>query len=57
LHAVDRGPLLVGPLPTRLPAVLTATTHPAVAGHDGPATPAARLRADATCHGADFSRG
>src|ERR1700730_2868845 len=56
-RSVDRGPLLVGPLPTRLPAVLAATAHPAIAGHDGTSTPAAWLRADATCHGADFSRG
>jgi hypothetical protein len=51
----DRGPLLVGPLPTRLPAVLAPPAHPAVG--DVAATPAAWLRADATCHGADFSRG
>jgi len=54
-YAIDRGTLLVGPLPARLPAVLAATAHPAVG--DVAATPAARLRADATCHGADFSRG
>jgi hypothetical protein len=53
--AVDRGPLLVGPLPARLPAVLAATSQPVVA--DVAAAPAARLRADATAHGADFSRG
>jgi hypothetical protein len=55
LGTVDRGPLLVGTLPARLPAVLTATTHPAVG--DVAATPTAWLRADAACHGADFSRG
>ena len=55
LGAVDRGSLLVGALPTRLPAVLAAASHPAVG--DIPATPAARLRADASSHGADFSRG
>jgi hypothetical protein len=55
LDTVDRGPLLVGALPTRLPAVLTATAHPAVG--DVAATPTAWLRADAACHGADFSRG
>ena len=55
LGAVDRGSLLVGALPTRLPAVLAAASHPAVG--DISATPAARLRADALSHGADFSRG
>jgi hypothetical protein len=54
-RSVDRGPLLVGPLPTRLPAVLAPPAHPVVG--DVAATPAAWLRADATCHGADFSRG
>jgi hypothetical protein len=34
---------------------LTATAHPAVG--DVAATPTAWLRADAACHGADFSRG
>jgi hypothetical protein len=53
--AVDRGTLLVGPLPARLPAVLAATAHPAVG--DVASTPSARLWADATCHGADCSRG
>jgi hypothetical protein len=38
-----------------LPAVLAAASHPAV-GHVA-STPSARLRADATSHGADFSRG
>jgi hypothetical protein len=38
-----------------LAAVLAATAHPVVG--DVASTPAARLRADATCHGADFSRG
>jgi hypothetical protein len=38
-----------------LPAVLAPPAHPAVG--DVAATPAAWLRADATCHGADFSRG
>ena len=52
---VDRGPLFVGALPARLPAVLTATAHPAVG--NVAATPTAWLRADAACHGADFSRG
>ena len=56
-RSVDRGPLLVGPLPTRLPAVLAATAHTAVAGQDGTSAPAARLRVDATGHAADFSRG
>ena len=55
LDTVDRGPLLVGALPARLPAVLTATAHPAVG--NVAATPTAWLRADAACHGADFSRG
>src|SRR6201999_1144197 len=55
LDTVDRGSLLVGALPARLPAVLAATPHPAVGV--GPATPTAWLRADAACHGADFSRG
>jgi hypothetical protein len=54
-HSVDRGPLLVGPLPARLPTVLAPTAHPAVS--DVAPAPAARLRTDATCHGADFSRG
>ncbi|MDT7767713.1 MAG: hypothetical protein QOI30_709 [Mycobacterium sp.] len=54
-HTVDRGPLLVGTLPTRLPAVLAATAQPVVG--DVSSTPAARLRADATSHGPDFSRG
>jgi hypothetical protein len=38
-----------------LPAVLTASPQPAVG--DISATPAARLRADASSHGNDFSRG
>jgi hypothetical protein len=38
-----------------LPAILTATAHPAVG--NVAATPTAWLRADAACHGADFSRG
>jgi hypothetical protein len=38
-----------------LPAVLTATAHPAVG--NVAATPTAWLRADAASHGADFSRG
>ncbi len=54
-RAVDRGPLLVGALPTRLPTVLFASPHAAVS--DISATPSARLRADASSHGADFSRG
>lgn len=54
-RAVDRCPLLVGALPTRLPAVLAASPHPAVG--DISATPAARQRADASSHGTDFSRG
>ena len=55
LDTVYRGPLLVGALPTRLPAVLAAASHRAVG--DISATPSARLRADASSHGADFSRG
>ena len=54
-HTVDRGPLLVGALPTRLPAVLAATAQAAVG--DVSTTPAARLRADTTSHEHDFSRG
>jgi hypothetical protein len=53
--AVDRGALLVSALPTRPPAVLTAPTQTAI--RDIASTPAARLRADATAHGADFSPG
>lgn len=53
LGPVDRGtllvgPLLVGPLPTRLPAVLAATAH-AVISHIATA-PAARLRSRTTSH-------
>jgi len=54
-RAVQRCPLLVGALPTRLPAVLPASPHPTVG--DISATPAAGLRADASSHGTDFSRG
>jgi hypothetical protein len=54
-RTVERCPLLVSALPTRLPAVLTASPHPAVG--DISATPAAWLRADASSHGTDFSRG
>jgi len=57
LPAIDRRPLLVRALPARLAAVLAAPTQPAVTGGDGSAAPAARLRAVAACHGADFSRG
>lgn len=53
--AVDRGPLFVGPLPARLLTVLAATSQLVVV--DITSTPAARLRADATAHRADFSRG
>jgi hypothetical protein len=53
-RAVDGGSLLIGPLATGLPAVLTATAQPVLG--DIASTPAARLRADATAHRPDFSR-
>jgi hypothetical protein len=55
LGAADQSALLVGPLPTRLPAVLAASSHRAVG--DVAATPSAWLGVDASCHGPDFSRG
>ncbi len=45
---VQRGPLFVGPLPARLPAVLAATAHSHVG--DVSTAPAAGLRVGATAH-------
>ena len=47
LAPVDHGPLLVGPLPTGLPAVLPTTAHPDLG--DVSAAPAARLGPRARC--------
>ena len=48
LTPANRGPLLVGPLATRLPTVLATTAHPDI--RDVSATPAARLGPRATSH-------